>query len=125
MVTKEIIEKILPDWHVIEYDNAFDVETHSPSGEDVIVSLQGDSLDDMSRFVKEYYEDFDPDDHAAQIYHAKHYGSEDEQRFYASAPGDLQALIEDANWIDGAIKEVADALYDAYMSGEYDEDDME
>lgn len=125
MVPKEIIEKILPEWNVIEYSNGFDVETHSPSGEDVIVSLQGDSLDDMSRFVKEYYEDFDPDDHAAQIYHAKHYGSEDEQRYYASAPGDLQALIEDANWIDGAIKEVADALYDAYMSGEYDEDDME
>lgn len=115
MVPKEIIEKILPDWKVIEYSNGFDVLLDSPAGEEWCVPIQGESLQDMARFVEEYYNDFDPEDHASQIYHAKHYGSEDEQMFYAGAPDSLQDLIEDAKWIDSRIWDIREALWNEWL----------
>lgn len=110
-VTKELLEKILPEWDVDEYeDGGFDVSSHSPEGEHVIVSLNGDTLSQMACCVDEIYNDFDPQDHAAQIYHEKHYGTPEEREFYASAPDDLEDLLADAKAIDEMYYSVADAL---------------
>ena len=100
-VTKERLDELFPDWEVSSCsDWGFELSSHSPAGENVLMSLDGDTFDEMARFAESYYNDFDPQDHAAQIYHAKHYGTQDEQRFYAGAPDGLEDLLEDAKAID-------------------------
>lgn len=124
-ITKEMLEKLLPDWSVsIDVDGySFKLEIHSPSGEDVLLTIQGDTFEEMANSVEEYYDDFDPEDHAAVIYHAKHYGTPEEQRFYASAPGGLEELLVDARWIDNAYWQVREKLLEASQKDEDDGDD--
>ena len=124
-ITKEMLEKLLPDWSVsIDVDGySFELETHSPSGEDVLLTIQGYTFEEMEKSVEEYYDDFDPEDHAAVIYHAKHYGTPEEQRFYASAPEGLEELLVDARWIDNAYWQVREVLRKEYENGADDGDD--
>ena len=125
-VTKERLESILPDWEVSSCsDGDFELSSYSPAGENIVMSLDGDTLDEMARFAESYYNDFDPQDHAAQIYHAKHYGSADEQRFYAGAPDDLEDLLEDAKAIDEMYYSVYQTLCKAYNEDLGDGDDSE
>lgn len=125
-VTKERLESILPDWEVSSCgDGDFELSSYSPAGENIVMSLDGDTLDEMARFAESYYNDFDPQDHAAQIYHAKHYGSEDEQRFYAGAPDDLEDLLEDAKAIDEMYYSVYQTLCKAYNEDSGDGDESE
>ena len=125
-ITKEMIEGLFPDWDVICCDDwGFELSSHSPAGENVIMSLDGDTFDKMARFAASYYDDFDPQDHAAQIYHAKHYGTKDEQRFYAGAPDDLENLLEDAKAIDEMYYSVYQKLCKAYEEDQDDGDDSE
>lgn len=122
-VTKELLERVLPEWSIYQdSDSSFEVTRHSPAGEEIVMDLSGENLGEMARFSEEYYNGFDPQDHAAQIYHAKHYGSEDEQRFYSGAPADLEALLEDAKAIDEMYYSVYTALRRAW---EEEPDDAE
>ena len=125
-VTKELLESILPDWEVSQLsETSFDITRHSPAGEHVIMPLQGENLWDMATFAENYYDDFDADDHAAVIYHLKHYGTPDEQKFYASAPGDIDDLLRDARTIDNWYYEVYSKLREAWDEEDDDGDDTE
>lgn len=125
-VTKEILESILPDWEVSNLtETRFDITRHSPAGEEVVMSLQGENLGEMATFAENYYDDFDADDHAAVIYHLKHYGTPEEQKFYASAPRDIDDLLRDARTIDNWYYEVYSRLRDAWDEEEDDGDDTE
>jgi len=116
-VTREQLASILPDWKVMQCnDSSFDVESHSPDGEDVLVALHGDTLDELAKSASGYYDSFDADDHAAQIYHAKHYGSQDQQRFYAGASDSLEDLLDDAKAIDNMYYELYRSLMNAAQS---------
>lgn len=113
-VTKEDLEKLLPDWNVSDFqDGSFDLSRYSPEGEDVFVSIRGDTYGELHSKAKDEYERFDPEDHAAQIYHVKHYGSEEERRYFAPAPDSLQDLLEDAKAIKEMLRELAKVLEDA------------
>lgn len=113
-VTKEDLDKLLPDWKVSEYqDGSFDLSRYSPEGEDVFISIRGDTYGELQSEAKDAYERFDPDDHASMIYHAKHYGTEEERRFFAPAPDSLQDLLKDAKAIKEMLKELAKVLEDA------------
>jgi hypothetical protein len=125
-ITKEKLENILSDWDVSSCgDGDFELSSHSPAGENVVMSLVGDTFYDMARFASSYYDDFDPQDHAAQIYHAKHYGTAEEQRFFAGAPDDLEDLLEDAKAIDEMYYSVYQKLCKAYEEDQDDGDDSE
>lgn len=113
-VTREQLVEILPDWKVMQCnDSSFDVESHSPGGEDVLVALHGDTLDELAKSASGYYDSFDADEHAAQIYHAKHYGTQDQQRLYAWARGGLEELLDDAKAIDDMYYELYRCLREA------------
>lgn len=111
-VSLKQLEKMFPDWKIYQYsdEGSFDFSGYSPEGENVIVTISGSTFAELASDAAEEYERFDADDHAAQIYHAKHYGSADEQRFYASAPEKLKDLLKDARAIKRMLKEVAMAL---------------
>jgi len=91
-------------------EEGVDVEFWSPAGEDMTAYLRGDTLKELSQEAMESYDSFDPDDHAAQIYHAKEYGTEEQQRFYAGAPASLEDLLEDAKAIKRTLKDIVDKL---------------
>lgn len=124
-VTKERLEKMFPDWEVSGEEGYFDLSSHSNAGENVVISIIGDNLYDMVRHVEMIYNGFDPQDHAAQIYHAKYYGSAADQMFYAGAPGDLEDLIADARDIDEMYYAVYNTLYSAWQKEQNDCNDSE
>jgi len=114
-VTKELLECILPEWEVSQLsETSFGITRHSPAGELVVMSIHGENLWEMAKFAENYYNDFDADDHAAVIYHLKHYGTPDEQKFYASAPGDIDDLLRDARTIDNWYYEVRSKLWEEW-----------
>lgn len=105
---EEKLDKILgDDYNVHCYENdSCDVEFWSPVGEDCPVGLNGKTLRELSDDAKKAYEAFDPEEHAAQIYHAKNYGSENDKRFYAGAPERMHDLLEDAESIKESYKDI-------------------
>ena len=103
-VTKEWLESILPDWEVSSCgDGDFELSSYSPAGENIVMSLDGDTFDEMARFAEGYYNDFDP----------------------AGAPDDLEDLLEDAKAIDEMYYSVYQKLCKAYEEGHDDGDDSE
>ena len=119
MVSKEELEKILPEWSVYaESEDMFELSRHSPIGEEVLLDLQGKTLEELSDSAFQVYDEFDADDHASEIYHAKHHGDENARRFYASAPDDLGMLLKDAKAIDEMYYEVGDKLRQASIETE-------
>ena len=109
-MTEIRLRDILPDWKVCVSGEDVELTRHSPEGEHVCVSLKIGTASEMANQASAYYDDFDPDDHAAQIYHAKHYGTDDQKRFFASAPDSLEDLVADAHAIDNLYYGVYKAL---------------
>ena len=111
-VSLKQLKKMFPDWKIYQYsdEGSFDLSGYSPEGENIVVTISGSTFAELARDAAVEHERFDADDHAAQIYHAKHYGSDDEQRFFAGAPEKLKDLLKDARAIKRMLKEVAMAL---------------
>lgn len=108
---QEKVDKILrSDYKVSFDDEGVTVEFWSPVGEDMPEYFRGKTLRELAADAREAYEAFDANDHAAQIYHAMHYGTEDQQRFYAGMPESLEDLLEDAEAIKQTFKDIVDKL---------------
>lgn len=112
-MTKARLGELLPGWKVYVSGDDVELTRHSPAGEEVCVSLTLDTAAEMAKQASAYYNYFDPDDHAAQIYHAKHYGSDDQQRFFTGAPDSLEDLVADAHAIDNLYYKIYEALNNA------------
>lgn len=106
MIDAKLIEEALSEYKVSVGDDGVEVEFWSPAGEDMRITLNGNSLDALAEDAGMEWELFDADDHAAQIYHKKYYGTENEQRFYASAPETLEELLEDAKAIEASLRDI-------------------
>lgn len=92
-------------WKIWELeDGSVDLEKYSPAGEDFIISLT--STDNLAEALQDYYEDFDPEEHA---------GMWDEARRHGAMKGipSLFTLVEDAKDIDKMIEELALAVTQA------------
>lgn len=82
-----------------------EIEGQSPAGEDLIVGLVGDELNDGDSIVKALYNNwdwFDADEHAAEWYGANR-----------GEPNSLRVLLDDAD----AIKEMYGDLYAKVKAG--------
>ena len=112
-MTEERLVELLPGCKVDVSGADVELTRHSPAGEEVCVSLTLGTAEEMAKQASAYYDDFDPDDHAAQIYHAKHYGSDDQKRFYAGTPDSLEDLVADAHAIVNLYYEIYEALNNA------------
>ena len=109
---KEKVNDVLGDSYKLSFDddNSLELEFWSPAGEDMPITLSGDNLRELAKNAEDLYDDFDADDHAAQIYHAKNYGSDDVRSYYADAPDLLEDLISDAEAIKVTYKDIFDKL---------------
>lgn len=79
-----------------------ELETYSPEGEDVIVSLIYDGTEEsfINEFIK-YADDFDAEEHAAMWI-----GIRGEN----GVPKGIKKLLNDAEWIKNTLLEVAESL---------------
>ena len=83
-----------------QYD--IDLETYSPEGEDVIVSLIYDGTEeDFIREFISYANNFDADEHAEMWVNS---------RGKNGVPDNIRDLLEDAEWIKDTLMEIADEL---------------
>lgn len=80
-----------------------ELETYSPAGEDVIVSLIYDGTEeDFIRAFDEYANDFDADEHATNWIEAR--------GMVRGVPNSVRDLIEDAEWIKDTLMRIAEEL---------------
>lgn len=90
-----------------------ELEKWSPAGEDFVFSISCRDMADFVREVSEFYSDFDPDEHVEELVTAKHNGFEGVPR--------ISVLVADSEEIDAMLLELRDAVIDAYMHMEEDE----
>lgn len=103
-LVKALIEKAEKlGWVVHRYDDGIEFEQGSPAGEDFIFYA---SLPDLVREVREYYNDFDPEEHVEMWVEAKR-NSDNPNR--GSIPS-IRTLVKDADEIEEMLKTLADAL---------------
>ncbi len=82
------LDELLPDWIVHESGpSGYDLESWSPAGENVVISLSGESLHELAEDARRALEGFD-----------------------AEAPGLLRDLLADAEAIRAMYAAVVDAL---------------
>ena len=98
------------DYRVSFDEDGVQVEFWSPAGEDMPAYIRGNTIEELAADARDVCDRFDADGHAAQIYHAKHYGDEETRRFYAGAPESLEDLMEDARAIKKSLEDIADKL---------------
>ena len=108
---KEKVDGVLGGDCKVSFDeDGVQVEFWSPAGEDMPIYIRGNTIEELAADARDVCDGFDADGHAAQIYHAKHYGDEETQRFYAGAPESLEDLMEDARAIKKSLEDIADKL---------------
>lgn len=95
---KEICESL--GWKVFcnENDDRVELEKYSPAGEDFMLDV---SISKFVEDVKEYADDFVPDEHAETWI---------ELRGTHGVPTSIRALIDDADAIQEMLKELAEAI---------------
>lgn len=83
-------------WNVSVYENDIELSKYSPAGEDFSFII--DANDDLQRQVEEYANNFDVDEHVKMWIDGP------------GAPGSIRELLEDAEWIDEDLQDLAKAL---------------
>lgn len=98
---KKVCEEL--EWEVIECDDGtVDLETFSPAGEDVVVTVP---MKNFPEEIRAYHIGFDPDEHAEMWLEAKRNG-------VGGVPS-IRRLIEDADAIDSMLEKLAIAVTQA------------
>ena len=93
------------DWSVtICDDGTIELETSSPAGEDLIVTVEAENFVDN---VKAYAASFDPEEHVEMWVEARRSGTR-------GVPS-IKELVEDAQAIDDMLRELACALFEAEL----------
>lgn len=94
-------------WVVSEDENGtVELETDTPAGEDFIFCVRAKGFVDN---VVDYYNDFDPEDHAYELYQAGKNG-------FRGVPS-LHILVHDADAIDDMLEKLAIELCAARREG--------
>lgn len=96
-----------------EDGGCYELEQWSDAGEDVIITIRGTTLFELAEDARKAWENFDADEHAAEIYLAKRSASKHEREFYAAAPDTMRELLRDARNIKAMHRWVYRALYKA------------
>lgn len=86
-------------WYNIYNDGSIEIGQHSPAGEDFFFAIAGK---DITSEIKEYYEDFDPDEHAKMWV--------ENMNKVNGVPKSVRILIDDAEAIDNMLMELAETL---------------
>ena len=91
-----------------------ELEFYSDKGEDVIITVQHDNTErGFIEGLYEWWEDFDPEEHAVSWYNVKDtvYG----------VPQSIRALLDDADSIDENVEKLLNDLYKYIEDGEQNE----
>lgn len=96
-----VLEKL--DWTVSSYtdDGRVELEKYSPAGEDFLMCVE---VKNFPKAVREYWEDYDPDEHIEMWIEARRNGT--------SGVPSTRVLVHDAEAIDDMLGELVNALAD-------------
>ena len=83
-------------------DGSIEFAQYSPAGEDFLFSIEGK---DIAAEVKNYYEDFDPDNYAEEWVAIKH-----QPDMQNKGIPDIRTIMKDADDIDEMLRELSEAL---------------
>ena len=102
---RKLIEK--HGWTITDCDynggsKGFEFKKYSPAGEDFIFSVEANNPDELVDNIREYYNDFDPEEHVEMWVEARHNG-------VGGIPS-IRRLVEDADDIDSMLEELSIAL---------------
>ena len=79
---REKVDKVLGSDYKVSFESeGVSVEFWSPADEDMPTYIRGNTIEELAADARKLYDSFDAEGHAAQIYHAKHYGNEETRRF--------------------------------------------
>jgi hypothetical protein len=112
---KKLLEKLLGDkgWRVYDCGgNDFELSNWSNAGENVIISIRGENLSELVADARSAWENFNADEHAAEILIAKRSVDKRKRDYYAAAPDTLTELLRDANHIKSMHNYVYRRLFD-------------
>lgn len=96
------IKKIVQDlgWNMVVYDDrTVEFQAFSPLGEDFVFYVDKNSLIED---VKDYYLNFDPEEHAVDWYNNRNSVN--------GVPDSIRALLSDADEIDKMLEKLSDSL---------------
>lgn len=98
---ESLLEKVeaLGWWYDVSDDGSIEIGKHSPAGEDFFFDIEGK---DIVAEVQEYYEYYDPDEHAKMWVEAMGRAR--------GVPQSVRTLIDDADAIDDKLMELKEAL---------------
>lgn len=94
---REICEDL--GWEVCEDEGIVELRQYSPLGEDFGFSVSADSF--ITDLI-DYYNDFDPEEHAVMWFNARHN--------VRDVPQSIRVLLRDADKIDEMIEDLCSAL---------------
>lgn len=111
MITFEDIEakiKEETDWLIVSHDEnekglvTWELENFSPAGEDLVLSIEGITSEDMISDIVDFANNFDPDEHIERWIEARRIG--------VKGVPSTQVLVEDANAIGEMLQRLADKV---------------
>lgn len=100
------------DWSICSYtdDGRVEIEKYSPAGEDFLMYVE---IENFPKSVREYANDFDPDEHAEMWINARGRVN--------GVPNSIRELIDDAEEIQKMLNELADALEEKNIGNNIEE----
>ena len=99
-ITKTV-EKL--DWSISIDDKDFDFKKYSPAGQDFIVSISADNLEELSEKLREKFNNFDCSEEAYLWLDDSGHGKN-------GAPYDMKDLYEDMESCEEMLRELAEAV---------------
>lgn len=96
------------------YDNSdqgyIDLENYSPAGEDLYVTIQGESLCEIAQDLQQYAQNFNAEEHAAGWY-GRNNGEPSSLRTLLADADEIQEMLDDLSiaigpWLDAYKEEV-------------------
>lgn len=94
----KVAEKL--DWKVTEYNGEFELEKFSPAGQDFIISVSADTLEEFSERLYDRYNDFDVSEEA-------YIWLDDTGHGKNGAPYDMKDVYEDMEACEEMVRELA------------------
>lgn len=100
MIPQNIVDSVeSQDWSITDAGSGVEFEAWSPAGEDFLFHVEGE---DIFAEVREFADEFSPDDHAGEMYEAGKSG--------LSGVPPLSVLVKDAREIKSMLERLAEAL---------------
>lgn len=93
------LEENFPNWDISKTDTGIEFHQYTNAGEDFSFDIEGKTKEEIAKGIKDYYEDFDPEEHVKDWIEAKENG--------VKGVPSIFALVEDSKDLDKDLEDLA------------------